>query len=273
MKKGFGVLLLSIGSLLSFAQTNLHFGGRSAGLAHASVMLSDVWSTHHNQAGLAWLNNPTAGVYYQNKFTISELSNLGLAYAHPLKTGTLAIQWSNFGYDLYQENKVGLAYALQLSEKFSGGIQIDYLSTRLGGVYGSKKALAGEAGLQAKLTKKLTIGAHIYNPTRTQLNEYNNEAIPTIMRLGLGYQLSNKVTVLVETEKDVDHRAALKTAIDYNANEKLFFRGGVSTGPTLGAFGFGLNMEQYQLDIAATYHQTLGFSPELSFNYQFKKKQ
>lgn len=265
------MLLLSCMALSSVAQSNIHFGGRSAGMAHASVTLSDVWSTHHNQAGLAWLENPTAGVYYQNKFTISELSNLGLAYAHPLKKGTFAIQWSNFGYELYQENKVGLGYALQLSEKLSGGIQLDYLSTRLGGVYGSNSAIAAEIGLQAKLTKKLTIGAHVFNPSRTKLNDYNDEAITTVMRLGLGYTLSEKVNIVVETEKDVDHIAALKTGIEYNANEKLFFRGGISTGPTLGAFGFGLNMDNYQLDIAASYHQTLGFSPEISFNYQIKK--
>ncbi|MCT4581679.1 MAG: hypothetical protein N4A35_09705 [Flavobacteriales bacterium] len=272
MKKGISMLLLSSLTLWSIAQSNIHFGGRSAGMAHASVTLSDVWSTHHNQAGLAWLKSPSAGVYYQNKFTVSELSNLGLAYAHPLKKGAFAIQWSNFGYALYQENKVGLAYALQLSEKLSGGVQLDYLSTRLGGIYGANTAFAAEIGLQAKLTQKLTIGAHVYNPTRTTLNDYNNEAIATIMRLGLGYQLSEKVNIVVETEKDVDHLAALKTGIEYNANNKLYFRGGVSTGPTLGAFGFGLNLEQYQLNIATTYHQTLGFSPEISFTYQFKKK-
>lgn len=272
MKKGISMFLLSFIAFGFIAQTNIHFGGRSAGMAHTSVTLSDVWSTHHNQAGLAWLETPSVGVYYQNKFTISELSNLGLAYAHPLKKGTFAIQWSNFGYELYQENKVGLAYALQLSEKLSGGIQIDYLSTRLGGVYGSNSAFAAEIGLQAKLTNKLNVGVHVFNPTRTTLNEYNDEAITTIMRLGIGYTLSDKVNLVIETEKDVDHVAALKTGIEYNANEKLFFRGGVSTGPTIGAFGFGLNMENYQLDIAATYHQTLGFSPEISFNYQFKKK-
>lgn len=272
MKKSLSVLTLSLLACWSFAQSNVHFGGRSAGMAHASVTLSDVWSTHHNQAGLAWLESPTAGVYYQNKFSVSELSNLGLAYAHPLKTGTIAIQWSNFGYSLYQENKVGLAYALQLSENLSGGIQLDYLSTRLGGIYGSNSALAAELGLQARLTSKLSIGAHVYNPTRTKLNDYNNEAITTIMRLGVEYSFSDKIMVIVETEKDVDHVAMLKTGLEYKANDKFYFRGGVATGPTLASFGFGLNLEQYKLDIAAAYHQTLGFSPELSFVYQFKKK-
>jgi len=272
MKNSLLFFVVSFISTWSIAQSNTHFGGRSAGLAHASVTLSDVWSTHHNQAGLAWMKTQSAGVYYQNKFSMKELNNIGLAYAHPLKKGTLALQWSNFGYSLYQENKVGLAYALQLSDKLSGGIQLDYLSTKLGGIYGSKSALAAELGLQAKLTSKITIGAHFYNPTRTKLNEYNDEAIPSIMRLGIDYRFSDKVLVIAETEKDIDYAATLKGGLEYQANEKLYFRGGIATGPTLGSFGFGLNMKQYKLDIAAAYHQTLGFSPELSFVYEFKKK-
>lgn len=272
MKKSFLVFLICVSVFLTYGQSNIHVGGRSAGMGHASVTLSDVWSTHHNQAGLAWLESPQAGVYYQNKFTVSQLSNLGVAYAHPLKKGTIGVQWSNFGYSLYQENKVGLAYAMQLSEKFSAGVQLDYLNTRLGGIYGSKSTLAAEVGLQARLTSKLSIGAHVYNPTRSRLNEFNNEAVATIMRLGIDYQFSDKVMVVVETEKDVDYVGMLKTGIEYKANEKFYFRAGVATGPTLGSFGFGLNLEQYKLDIATSYHQTLGFSPEISFTYHFKKK-
>ncbi len=272
MKNSLLLLVVSFISTWAIGQSNTHFGGRSAGLAHASVTLSDVWSAHHNQAGLAWMKEQSVGVYYQNKFSMKELNNVGLAYAHPLKKGTIALQWSNFGYSLYQENKVGLAYALQLSEKLSGGIQLDYLSTKLGGIYGSKSALAAEIGLQAKLTSNIRIGAHFYNPTRTKLNEYNGEAIPSIMRLGIDYRFSEKVLVIVETEKDIDHVAMLKSGIEYKANEKFYVRGGVATGPTLGSFGFGLNMKQYKLDIAASYHQTLGFSPEISFIYEFKKK-
>jgi len=271
MKRSIFVVLLCFWVGFGQAQSNIHFGGRSAGLAHASVTLSDVWSSHHNQAGLAWIKKPSIGVYYQNKFSIKELDNIGLAYVHPIKKGALALQWSNFGYALYQENKIGLAYALQLSDKLTGAVQIDYLNTKLGGIYGSKTALTGEVGLQAKVSSKIRMGVHVYNPTRSKLNDYNDEAIPTIMRFGMDYRFSEKVLVVAETEKDIDHVAMLKTGVEYNASSKFVFRAGVSTGPTLGSFGFGLNMEQYRLDIATSYHQTLGFSPELSFVYQFKK--
>lgn len=272
MKKHLLLIVCCCLTTLLTAQSNVHFGGRSAGMAHASVTLSDVWSTHHNQAGLAWIKNPLAGVYYQNRFMISELSNIGLAYAHPIKKGTFALQWSNFGYSLYQENKVGLAYAMKFSEKLSGGVQINYLNTRLGGVYGSKNSLVAELGLQAKLTNKLSIGAHVYNPTQTRLNNYNKEAILTKMRIGIDYSFSEKLIWVIETEKDIDYNAYLKTGIEYKTNDKLIFRGGMSTGLSVASFGFGLNMEQYNIDIAAAYHQVIGFSPEISFTYNFNKK-
>ena len=63
------ILLLAFFPVILFAgQDNSHYGGRSAAMGHSSVMLSDVWSTHHNQAGLGWLNRPVAGVFFQNRF-------------------------------------------------------------------------------------------------------------------------------------------------------------------------------------------------------------
>ena len=45
------LLFICFPTLLFAGNDNIHFGGRSAGMGHASVTLSDVWSSHHNQAG------------------------------------------------------------------------------------------------------------------------------------------------------------------------------------------------------------------------------
>ena len=46
----------------------------------------------------------------------------------------------------------------------------------------------------------------------------------------------------------------------------------MGTTPTLASFGFGIHKNGMELDVAATYHQTLGFSPEISFQYTIKGK-
>lgn len=264
------LLLLALPISIFAGQDNGHYGGRSAGMGHTSVTLSDVWSTHHNQAGLGWLTSPTAGVFFQNKFLLKELNYMGFAYAHPIKSGTFGLSFSNFGSTLYGESKVGLAYGMKFSKKITGGVQLNYHNTRLSNNYGRKSGLTAELGMQAYLTEKFMLAVHLFNPTRTKLNEYDDERIPTVMRLGLSYKFSDNVLTSVEAEKDLLNNPTFRFGIEYKTSEKFYLRAGVGTTPTVASFGFGVYLDKIQIDVAASYHQTLGFSPELSINYVFK---
>ncbi len=266
------VSLLLFPTVLLAGNDNNHHGGRSAGLGHTSVTLSDVWSTHHNQAGLGWLTNPEMGVFYQNRFLIKEMSYMGGAFALPTNSGTFGLSYSNFGYSLYGESKTGLAYGMKFSDRVAGGIQVNYHSIRLGNNYGSRNTASVELGLQSKITQQLSIGCHVFNPTQSKLDDYNDERIPTIIRLGLNYAFSDKVFLAIETEKDIDFNPVFRAGIEYKANDKIYFRGGIGTNPTLAAFGVGINHQSFKIDIASTYHQVLGFTPEISLNYQIDKK-
>src|ERR1700752_3541270 len=126
----FALILFQFLMFPMFAADNYPVGARSAGVANASVTFSDLWSAYHNQAGLAYLNDAAAGVYFENKFLISELSLKGFAAAIPTrKAGTFALSATMFVGSLYNEKKAGIGYAKKLSEVFSAGVQLDYLST------------------------------------------------------------------------------------------------------------------------------------------------
>src|SRR4051812_4058526 len=97
------------------AATNYPVGARSSAVANASVTYSDLWAAFNNQAGLAQLKNMSAGVYYENKFLLSDLSLRSFAFAVPVKkTGVFALSASVFGFSLYSEQKASIAYAKQL---------------------------------------------------------------------------------------------------------------------------------------------------------------
>lgn len=258
--------------LIWSGQDNSHYGGRSAGMCHASVALSDVWSTHHNQAGLGWLTSPTAGVFFQNRNMLKEFNYMGFAYAHPLKTGTIAASFTNFGSNLYGESKFGVSYGMKFNEYISGGVALNYHNTRIAYNYGNNSAITAELGMQAYLHENFMLAAHLFNPTRSKLNDYNDERIPTIIRLGLSYKFSDKVLTVVEVQKDLLHSPTFKAGIEYNPNDMLYLRAGIGTSPNLASFGVGLKFDQMNLDIAASYHSTLGFWPELSFQYNLKGK-
>ncbi len=270
-------LLTLIAVILAFnagaGNENFPIGARSAAMANASVSLSDVWSAQQNQAGLGFLHNYSAGVYYENRFLLKELSIRGAVAAIPVKGGTFGLSITNFGYTSYNENKYSLSFAKSFGDKVSAGIAMDYLTTKIVDGYGSKGVFAAELGLQAKPLKGLTIGFHLYNPTRTKLTSYDNERIPTIIRLGADYKFSDVVILAIETDKDISQKAMFKAGIEYKAVKELYLRIGIATNPTLSSFGFGLNLKDIKIDISTSYHQTLGFSPQLSLTYNFNKKE
>lgn len=256
---------------ISFAGgDNRPTGARSAALGNASVSVPDLWAVYNNQAGLANLKTIAAGISYENRFSLSELSLKSGAVAIPVKGGTFGISISSFGFSQYSENNYGLAFAKAFGENFSAGVQMDCFSVGIAEGYGKKSTLAAEIGMQAKLVQGLTIGAHIFNLSRARITNYNNESLPTIMRLGFNYKFSDKVFLAIETQKDIIHKPEFKTGIEYRIIKELYLRGGVSTNPSLSSFGFGVNLKQFRLDFASSFHSVLGYTPQLGLLYELK---
>lgn len=251
---------------------DLPVGARSAAIGNASVCLIDVWAVYHNQANLAYCKNITAGVYYENKFLVKEMSLQAATFVLPAKKlGVFAVSFSRFGYSLYNESKYGLAYARSFGPNFSAGIQMNYLRTHIAEDYGSKGYFTVELGVRANLTKQLVIGFHAYNLTRAKMANYNNERIPTILRLGLQYDFSEKVFLSVEAEKDIDFKPVFKMGMEYRPVKLFYIRAGVSTNPFISSFGIGFNIsDKMNIDLASTIHPVLGFSPMASLSYNFK---
>ena len=250
---------------------NYSIGARASGMSNASVALNDVWSANQNQAGLGFVKNYSSGVYYENKFLLNELSLKAAVAAIPIKGGTFGLELSNYGYSLYKESKYGVSFAKAFGDKFSVGIAMDYLSTKIADGYGNKGVAVAEIGLQSKPIKGLNIGVHIFNPTRTKLANYNNERVPTIFRLGGNYLFSEKVLLAVETEKDMSQKAIFKIGIEYLPVKELYIRTGISTFPTMNSFGFGINLKNFKMDLSSNYNQVLGFSPQFGLTYIFNK--
>lgn len=248
-------------------------GAESGALGHASVALSNGWGIFNNQAGLANLEKPFAGISYENRFLLKELSRNLVGIAIPTESGTISLSALSFGYSLYNEAKYGLGYARKLSDKMSMGVQLNYMTIRQGNAdFGNARNLTVELGIQAELTEDLRIGVHVFNPTQTELIENGLEKIPTVFRMGGQYFVSEKVFVLVESEKELDRPALFKAGLQYHILEKLYLRGGISTNPTYTSIGFGYVLDQFKIDFATNYQPILGYTPQFSLSYQFDKK-
>lgn len=248
---------------------NTPTGGRSSAMGTASVAVSDFWSVHNNQAGLAGFTNMAAGIYFENRYLMKELSRKAGAFVLPSRSGVFGLSYENFGSTLYNESKIGLAFARSFGSNFSAGIQLDYLNTHLSENYGNHDAFTFEAGIQARVNKNLVIGAHVFNPLNVKLSSETGERIPAIIRVGAGYNFSEALLLTGEIEKNIDLKTRIKSGVEYKVVKQAFIRAGITTNPTTYSFGFGLDLKKLKVDLASTVHQVLGYSPQLSISYYF----
>lgn len=263
--------LALIGGLQAFAGgDNLPIGARHGGMGYSTITLSDLWSVYSNQAGLAGLTRPAVGIYYQQHWLAPELGMEGFAAAVPLGRGTIAATASRYGFDLYNETKAGLAYAMRFGEGLRVGIQMDYTGVRFGEGYGSAGIVTAEIGVQAKLTDHLWIGAHLYNPGQARIGGPYDEKSPTILRAGLGYTFSDKLIITAEAAKDIDRKESFRAGLEYHPNKVLYLRTGVSTGDVRGHAGLGLRLKQFDVNMAVAFRSQLGSTPMIDLTYNFK---
>ena len=268
----FLLFILFFGFILNYSQaqnTLINIGGRSAAMGRTGVASSDFWSVNNNQAGLAFVEKSGVGFFYQNLYMMNDL-NYNQASAI-LKTyhGGFGLNVSYFGYSQYNEKKIGLAYGMQLGKRLAIGAQLDYLHTYIAQDYGSKGVVSFEIGMMAKITDELTLGAHVFNPLRAKLAEYNDERIPTLLKLGLNWDLSADFTAAIEAESDMNHPLVLKAGLEYNIMDLMYARIGVSNSPNIFSFGVGLYFGGFKIDFSSSMHQVMGYSPQFSAIYNF----
>jgi hypothetical protein len=271
MRKPLFLFLILLSSSI-FAQNGAtnSTGVRSNGVANASVSFTDINSIFNNQAGLAELENVGFLLSTEQRFLISDLNNFGVGFAMPTNSGTFGVSIHYFGFEDFNQSKIGLTYARKLMEKLSVGIQFDMLSTQIS-EYGNTNLLTFEIGIQSELIENLLLGFHLYNPVKLEIIE--DEYLPTILRAGATYTASKKLMLHAELEKDFDFPFIFKGGIEYELADDFWLRVGVHTNPTALSFGLGYQMKSgLRFDLASNYHQELGFTPSLGVGYDLIKK-
>jgi len=248
-------------------QVDYPVGGRSAGLANASVMLTDYWSLFHNQAGLAFFTKPEVGIHHKRGL-IKQLGKQAIGMALPTSNGTVGASCSYYGFSKYHEVKAGLAYSMLLDENLAAGVQLDYFHTYIDGFYGKAHTVAAEIGVIYRPINHLFIGTHVFNPFQSA-KIGNVEKMPTIFRFGAGYTIQDKLLLTAEIEMNLTNRPRFKAGLEYEIIDNFYLRTGITTNPVTNAFGIGYSWKNFMLDISFTRHIVLGYSPQFSLNYSF----
>ncbi len=272
IKKHYLIFLFAGIAQLGLSQGWMPMGARSNALANASATLVDAWAFHHNPGALGELKTMSLGISYQNRFLLKQLQSQGIVYAQPLKVGVISAGAQFYGYDQYRTQRIGAGYSMKLADFLFAGVQINYQGLQLNSNYGSNHSVSAEAGVQALITSNWRVGVSVFNIGRAKMGTIQDDRYATIMRLGTSYSISDKVIVLAEAYKDLNHKVDFKGGVEYQAFENFFLRAGASSAPVEFTFGFGYKWKVIQLDLGSAYSQQLGWSPCFSLSYIANKK-
>ena len=241
---------------------------RSSALGGSGVGFQDVNAIFTNQAGIAKLEKFSGLASVEQRFGLSELSTYSLGVALPSSAGTFGLSVNYFGFEAFNQQKIGLVYARNLLSKLMLGGEINYHNFNVL-EYGSVGTMSFELGLQYSILENIIVGAKIANPIEREF--VNGEHLATEFDLGFFYQPVEKVGIAVEVEKQLDTKPNLRIGLEYQLIDVLYARVGVASNPNFVSFGLGTQTKNgFKIDFASNYHQILGWSPGLSIAYQGK---
>ena len=207
---------------------------------------------------------------FQNSYLSSHLGTADVAVLYPAQSGRFGISLRYFGYSLFHEMKAGLAYARKLGHGIRAGVRIDYLQTAFGDIYGQRSHFTFALGIQADISRNLTMGLYLFNPVQVKLSPQRTEKTPAVFRFGIIYHFSSHLLATAEAEKNTNWQPiVIRSGFEYQTKQEFFFRIGLASSGDLFAFGLGWNRNKIQFDIGTTMHQSLGFSPQASLNLFF----
>lgn len=235
-----------------------------------SVHHADVFSFSANQASLAQIKHPAAGIYAERRFLLSELNHFTAVAAMPTRSGNFGFKAKYDGFTDFNETGLGLAYARSLGKKIDAGVQFNYKGIRIASGYGAATAISFEAGFILHITERLHAGVQASDPLGGRFGK-TEEKLSSQYSFGMGYEASEKFFVSTEIIKEEGRPVNVDIGFQYKFIPQLLARAGMSAATTSARIGVGLTLGSFRMDITTNYHPQLGLSPGLLFLFEFKK--
>ena len=231
---------------------------------------SDIFSAISNQASLAELKTAGFAAYAEKRFMLSELSTYTAIAAIPSSSGTYGVQANYFGYADFNENVLGILYGRKITAQVDVGVKFNYHTIHVAS-YGNVSAVNFEAGAIFHLSERFHAGIHIYNPTKSRFGKAGNERLASMYAVGAGYEISENVFLGSEIIKEEGRLVNVKAGLQYNLCKKIFIRTGISTNTNNSYAAVAVQLPFARIDINASYHPQLGFTPGMLILLNLKK--
>lgn len=243
-------------------------GARNAAMGGATVAHVDLWSAHQNQGSMAFVKESAIGVNYGRRFSLSELSQVGLAAIWHSELGNFALTGHRDGFESFNRTKFGLAYGRLFGDKIGIGVQFNLMNTYIAETENQPLGFTFELGMRYVINDDFSIAAHYFNPTRSRIHPDFDDRYSTILRAGFEFAPSEEFCLAGEAYQDMNQDIAFRLGIDYAILEAIHLRTGFSTGTNQFGGGLGIVVEKLNIDLSAQLHRTLGWTPQVGLSYR-----
>jgi hypothetical protein len=244
-------------------------GARSLALSGISATLNSSDAVFNNFSNITDTQGFGAIASSLRRFNLSELSVASIGVYNKLGNfGHLGLNFSHYGFEDFKNQRFSLLYARKLSQIISVSANFDFNTIRIS-EFGSSSSIGFGIGISGLITDNLKYGISIINPEKLEIAEATE--LSPVLKFGLSFALSRKITGYTEIEKIVDEDINIIVGIEYLMEDKLSLRMGVHTNP--GGFSFGLQYRihaRFIIDGAASYNTLLGLTPGLSLKYNIQ---
>lgn len=242
-------------------------GATQIALANSNIALeNNAFSIFSNPAGLAQLTEREFGVYYSpSPFGIKELSNGYISYAEPASFGNLSIGAYTYGFELYRENQLNLAYSSKISDNIYFGLTTFYHSVKIER-YGNSGVFNIKLGGIFILNEDVLLGFSLHNPLRFNKSKID---LPLIYNVGFSYVPIKNSSLNFAISKEMNFPISIKFGIEYNLIEYMHLRVGVQNEPDIYSGGFGIFYSFMNLNYAITAHPELDLSHQVDLIIRF----
>lgn len=272
MKKYSLILLALVGCLPVFAQVYRGaVGAEAVGMGGAVVAMESPYASFNNIANVAQLKEISLVAAYENKFSIGIFNTVAAACNLPLKnSGVIALTTQRFGNEAYSEQSLSLGYAYHLGG-VNLGLKANYLQYAAEGL-GTRSTVGLDFGVRTQLAKTIFLAAHFFNVNQARLLAFQNERVPSVLKIGFSYTPTDKLMVNIEGEKDLAFEPLYRAGIAYKIVPQLTGRVGISTLPQTSYFGIGFHSKRLQLDYAIHTHPRLNLTHNIGLLLVFNAK-
>ena len=240
-------------------------------------------AVYYNPAGL--FNTPKHSFYFSNTnlYNLSQLSNNTLCFSSEIKSlGKVGLMYNIFGFELYKENFLSIAYSNCVGEKISFGFSIKSLSVDIKN-YGGRSFLSYDFGILAKPYNNFLCSVVVKDliPPKIAEDEVVNRKLIVGSKLKLLKGAFSYFDFIKDSTEPIFARVGEEIKLNLNEYFTGILRFGVETAtefkPAKYSFGFGVvyNLQKFDFlfDYAYIKHSVLGEQHIFSLGINIGKKE